>query len=455
MGNQKKLFIHAGLPKTGTSYLQNCFELFEKQGDLEQINYPLIKEHDSFFEIHSGNASSVGHYLSPKLNPSFNEDELHNRINLLLDQVRNPSNPVLFSSEYFSTAPIERVEPMKNYLLKLGYEIELIVVVRPLRQLLFSNYMQSVKRHGCGDAFEDWVVHVAKRLPALYIKNIQAYELPIHLIRYNTDDLLPPILDLIGENISLAEKTKDRVVNRSLSRDELIFLRNINATFKDHILSTKISNSLIEKFPVRKSTIMNESEYLAYEESIKETDPPLETYTEGVARSMIQEFISDESQGNFSEIEENENLDQETVKTALEHLFSYTSKSSSPEYKETKIGEDDQARLRTQLQHYVDFLRDMSLELEQNHIYMAYQLMRLAHIGRPDGPVINRKLMEYHKRILVPNQESVIHPDFFTKWAGKVDLLKDISNWFIGIDAAIVEKLEELVTAFKHHMENS
>ena len=65
MGNQKKLFIHAGLPKTGTSYLQNCFELFEKQGDLERINYPLIKEHDSFFEIHSGNASSVGHYLSP------------------------------------------------------------------------------------------------------------------------------------------------------------------------------------------------------------------------------------------------------------------------------------------------------------------------------------------------------------------------------------------------------
>lgn len=46
----------------------------------------------------------------------------------------------------------------------------------------------------------------------------------------------------------------------------------------------------------------------------------------------------------------------------------------------------------------VDYLTKKALECEKsNHLTMAYELMLLANHGRPNGPLIKKKVIEYKK----------------------------------------------------------
>ena len=49
--------------------------------------------------------------------------------------------------------------------------------------------------------------------------------------------------------------------------------------------------------------------------------------------------------------------------------------------------------------NYADVLRDAALKLECEDLNIAHDLMELAHIIRPNGPFINKKLNEYKNRL--------------------------------------------------------
>jgi hypothetical protein len=52
---------------------------------------------------------------------------------------------------------------------------------------------------------------------------------------------------------------------------------------------------------------------------------------------------------------------------------------------------------------FVDTLRDAAIEIEEKDLQKAYYLMSLAHLGRPEGPVISEKLDEYQEKLSVPD----------------------------------------------------
>lgn len=46
----------------------------------------------------------------------------------------------------------------------------------------------------------------------------------------------------------------------------------------------------------------------------------------------------------------------------------------------------------------VDFLRDEAIRIESRDLELALRLMTIAHMARPEGPLIKRKLDEYHAK---------------------------------------------------------
>ena len=50
-------------------------------------------------------------------------------------------------------------------------------------------------------------------------------------------------------------------------------------------------------------------------------------------------------------------------------------------------------------QRYINVFRDAAILLEEDHPEMACELMELAHLLRPSGSLIERKLLEYRERL--------------------------------------------------------
>ncbi len=132
----KLLYLHIGMPKTGTSYLQNFFrennKILEKQGFI----YPDFK--NKFKGI--GQARN-GHFL---IYEGERNEEIYNTAIKHLEQLSQKCNQFILSEEglFNNNKRIARfVEDMK----KLGIEVRIIVYLRRQDLYLQSKWAQNVK----------------------------------------------------------------------------------------------------------------------------------------------------------------------------------------------------------------------------------------------------------------------------------------------------------------------
>jgi hypothetical protein len=428
-----KLFLHVGLPKTGSTFLQNSFEWFEKKSQFKQLCYPFLHAHESFLAIHSGNGVGIGQYLHPGITPKFLEPALQEKVDLLLAEVKDENRSILISSEFFATAPADRITVFKNYLQQLGFDVEIIVVVRPLGELLFSAYMQCVKRHGLDAVFVEWVGNTAKYLPDSYIRSIMAYDLPVHVLPYDKEHLLGRVLRVIGEEQSLAAKVIKATVNRSLTRGELELLMRTNIAFKDEQLATKISDKLIREFPDRRSATITESEVSAYRRAAKEVSPPFHSYQHPVEKEMAKYFALESTRGSkvLSDSQCDELIDGESLSIALgvvsEHWNFLPGLGADEEGSVASAGKLG-GKLRELCKPCVDDLRNLAVDLEQHDIRMALDIMRFAHFGRPGGQVINSKIEHYKRQLTVVGEVVVITPDIIQLFKPHVEVLQKLAH---------------------------
>ncbi|TGD71363.1 hypothetical protein E4634_19015 [Mangrovimicrobium sediminis] len=399
-----KLYLHIGLPKTGTTYLQNCFEWFEKQSQFSCVSYPLLATHESFLTIHSGNGVEVGHYLSPRLNPEFRLEVLHEKIDRLLQRVQDPDRSVLVSSEFFSTAPADRAGAMTDYFARLGYEVEIIVIGRPLVEQLFSAYMQCVKRDAVARPFDAWVGDVARRLPASYIQNVAAYMPPVHVLPFDRTTLLPRVLELIGEDAALWQLAETATVNRSLTRGELNLLVEVNRVYDDPRLATRISNRLIADHPERQSAPITDAELAATRAAIAAIEPPLASYREPVEAALVETFLAEPHVLSSADpaVEPDAHVDPDSLRIALEVIGEYTGGADhvdSAGAAAAPLDKDAARQLEALCKPHVDAFRELAIAIEDIDPRISRDFMQFAQHGRPNGEVINRRLQRYRREI--------------------------------------------------------
>lgn len=244
---KKKLFLHIGCGKTGSSALQVWLnqnsQLLRKNG----YYYPIfnIKIKDGY-QITSGNGT---HLVNALKNNSVKE--------FLSDIANSKENKIIFSSEAFQMLNETEIKELKNSAEETGLNIEIIAYVRNLYEMAYSSYMQLVKRHGYHESLDFYLSRINSFQQFNVIDLWSSIFEQITVLHYDTEkenlDLsFLKVIDFSEDQIPRMKKNK---VNRSLTllESELIKTLNKNIKYKFNLnpkqIGVYISDNLIKQNP--------------------------------------------------------------------------------------------------------------------------------------------------------------------------------------------------------------
>jgi hypothetical protein len=241
----RRIFIHAGFSKTGSSAIQ-CFLESNKQL-INDIGLNYTSNTTNVNQVNSGNAERLFYSIS-----QYNDNDIKE----FLVKHSSIDMPSILSSESLGFLTIDQWGYLKKICEECSVKIERIIFyVRNVDKFLISSYDQGIKRHGMSLSFIEYVLS----------HEWTHYESCINLIRSFDSDILVPlhyescsknllesffskICDMNASFKDLVNKSQHKRVNRSLTDLEREYLKKINAKF-GMVYSEKISNILLAASP--------------------------------------------------------------------------------------------------------------------------------------------------------------------------------------------------------------
>lgn len=299
---KKKIYLHIGQPKTGTSSIQVF--LAKNAEKLKQHGY-LYPELESLEdarkgEITSGNMGYISRTLLPELHGEFPPGSDYKvELKKLISSIEKVEcDNVILSSEFLCVLPATSLFNLANAL--KDYEVKIVIYLRAQEQFIQSVYAQRVKVHQEARSPLEFIEYLIKHDPhidyytligrfgdifgkdSLIIRIYEREQLINH-------DLVEDFLDAIGVSDRSdfvfdkrgVNKTHNkyvillqRLVNDHLSPSMAVKLSNfitkidINSYFDDkhQMINKKLKKKIIEKY--RKSNRKLAKEYLGRENGI-------------------------------------------------------------------------------------------------------------------------------------------------------------------------------------------
>lgn len=253
----RRLLLHMGLGKTGSSALQVGF--VKNRAVLAEygIHYPTspadrAAEQD---RVTTGNAGRLSRFLVPRLHRG--DASPRELLRPTIQTLRTTdSDTVLYSSEFLNQFEPERMGRLVRRADALGWQVHGVVYLRDVAGHAMSYYSQTVKRagqtrdladylrEGYHPAFRDRVSRLLDVLPREQVTLIHydsvKHELTRHFSRavlgVDPGDRLDPV---------------ERSINRSLTQDELALLRQVNKVHGgDRKLSGRVGDLVIDRPPL-------------------------------------------------------------------------------------------------------------------------------------------------------------------------------------------------------------
>lgn len=241
----RRLLLHIGMPKTGSSALQSTLALNREELARQGVNYP---EHISDAEAALGNVSSGnGGPLRPLIETRLREqagDEgvARARDRLIETLCTTAADTVLYSQEWFFQYDPDLLSELDSLVGDLGVELGVIVYVRDVAPYVESIYRQSVKRRRYAGDLADFVSdYILRSVPNTFPLTRERIESAaqvlgpgrLHVMHYETErDRLAE--SLLVDTLGVERDTLDlgvRHVNRSLTHREVLWMRALNQKF--------------------------------------------------------------------------------------------------------------------------------------------------------------------------------------------------------------------------------
>lgn len=150
---KKQAVVHIGTHKTGSTSLQFIFRRNEELLSERGIYFPKSgRVNDRSVAVHNLAWGLLGHPMYTENNGNF--DALKNE---LLDQ--DCPNNVLLTSEAFiiNNTKQSTASFLQDFFSELGYELSIVVFIRPQYRFLDSSYSQIVKVGQTDKSFEEYV----------------------------------------------------------------------------------------------------------------------------------------------------------------------------------------------------------------------------------------------------------------------------------------------------------
>ena len=246
----KKLYLHIGLGKTGSSALQSWLSLNAEALSRQGIDYADTVPEVKYGESLSGNGS-----LLHKACVSQDFDEVESL--LTSTYFFTPENSVaIISCELFQGIRPSAILQFREICEEKGIEVHVIAYVRSVYEVLYSTYIQFVKRsfytHSFGEKESDINFSTAVEYLSRYL---EVFGDNMVVLNYDEakKDMYSSFAEATGINKKGLEKFKLKV-NRSLSFDEAEICRRMNALHQG-VFATQISNYLIGLAPAIKTPV--------------------------------------------------------------------------------------------------------------------------------------------------------------------------------------------------------
>ena len=243
---EKTFFIHAGGSKTGSSALQNFFEINYSRLESVGFAYENRLNIQSEYEINSGNGMQLFNVLSAN---GSNENEIDNLVLSYFGKCQN----AICSSEYFAELIESHWGKLIESTQRLNVRLEVIFCIRNVIPYFLSTYDQVIKSHGGCISFDEWVkdakwqhaeslISITKKLP-VSSTNVIHYD-------SNRKSLIEVFLNILGvsNSFSIDPIEQNRLINRSLNQEEREVLKGLNKRFGE-TFSNELSNLIIRSNP--------------------------------------------------------------------------------------------------------------------------------------------------------------------------------------------------------------
>ena len=281
---RKKLFLHIGHGKTGTTAVQSALAIASADLNSHGIYYPIDKNEQqkaANFAITSGNW---------KHNP---EQKLSEQC-LELVQSIPPSKSLALSSESLFWHIQDMIECKKEW--EDHLEIHVILAVRELEEMLSSEYQQRVKRHGEKDPLSNsWGVDNLSHLTIKAAEVLQAikHQISNTVINYSiTSGIYKLIFQIMGvesichrQQIDNLDQQKPEQKSSNTSRWSIVC---ITTNFRG---STRLSDTLAQQLP-NVGLKSAESRALAAESCMKKNNDYLKAINQHLEKKMNNYRIS-------------------------------------------------------------------------------------------------------------------------------------------------------------------
>jgi hypothetical protein len=233
----KKLIIHAGFPKSGTTALQAAFQENKEVLNLSQYVYPDSKQ-DAH---HSAAASLVERSIG--WNPAKRDSSRWvDFVNMIRE---SDAEKFLVSSEFLSSATLHQISQIRNDF--KDFDTEVFFTIRPLTRIIPSIYQQNLKK-GSVLTYPEWISRKflyetgeLRKVPklinhgkilSLWVEVFGSNNISLVLAdSKNPDKLYRNVESLLG--IAELKPVETRALNRSLTLHECEILRRINLAVKD------------------------------------------------------------------------------------------------------------------------------------------------------------------------------------------------------------------------------
>ena len=237
----KRLIVHAGFHKTGTTALQSALFAVREKLEKRGFTYPEIggKAHHkaiySLMEKGWGWEDRGGNPVDPTKWPE------------LVKKVKRAKGCAIISSEFLCELNEEQIAKFKS---DLGIDdVTIYFTLRPLLKIVPSAYQQHLKI-GIRSDYEKWLHSILDNpgvstiTPSFWVRHQHAKVLKKWIEAYGKDRVKVVIVDeknpafmyqvfndALGLKKPLLEEQKDKDSNRSLTLDEIALLRKVNKIY--------------------------------------------------------------------------------------------------------------------------------------------------------------------------------------------------------------------------------
>jgi len=382
----RKLFLHIGCGKTGSSALQIWLAQNADRLERSGVFYPRPnKKKLDNYAITSGNAGA----LISKLN------SVHDAEELLISNLKSCENNILYSSEGFQNLDESQIVCLNSVAKKLELEIHIIAYMRDVYNYTYSSYMQLIKRHSYSDTFSRFA-YSQKILQQFRVVNFfESFFNNITVLHYDSEKEMgveKAFCRVIGVKDEMVLPLAPYKVNRSLTLHESQMLCAANLLYKNAFSNnagefcTVISDFIISVNPEAETEVY-------FDEGVVEYFT--ETMGEQINHINKTFFGSDKlcvlgkSETNY--VTELPSLSDETFNFIHGLMKGMTVAFESG--LEVKV--NPAPALLARDPRVADILRKEAIKVEKSSIEDAYILMSAAKIFRPAGPVITSKVNEY------------------------------------------------------------